>query len=71
MLRSQLKIKIGRLIATICLVAYATNSIRAETPPEQMDAIKALTSVRSNIQMNRDGTVRFVRLSKSVVTDSH
>jgi len=43
----------------------------AETPPEQDAAVKALSGIASNIQKNRDGTVRFVRFSKAVVTDKH
>jgi hypothetical protein len=43
----------------------------AETPPEQLAAIKALGGWASNVQKNRDGTVRFVRFSKSGVTDLH
>ena len=44
---------------------------RAETPPEQQAAIEAIQGIASNIQKNRDGTVRFVRFSKPVVTDEH
>ena len=42
-----------------------------ETPPEQQAAIDALKGIASNIVTNRDGTVRFVRFSKPVVTDEH
>lgn len=42
-----------------------------ETPPAQQEAIDALKGIVSNLQTNRDGTVRFVRFSKSVTTDQH
>ncbi|MBI1312330.1 DUF1553 domain-containing protein [bacterium] len=45
--------------------------VTAETPPEQEAAIKALSGIASNLQKNRDGTVRFVRFSRSTVTDEH
>ena len=38
------------------------------TTPEQQ-AVEALTRLRTNIQFNKDGTTRLVRLSKAVVTD--
>ena len=42
-----------------------------ETPPEQKAAMDALTGIASNIQTNRDGTVRFARFSKAKVSDEH
>ena len=42
-----------------------------ETPPEQLAAIKAIGGWASNLQKNRDGTVRFVRFSKMMVEDRH
>lgn len=42
-----------------------------ETPPEQQAAIKAIGGWASNLQKNRDGTVRFVRFSKTMVEDKH
>jgi hypothetical protein len=63
---------IARLVAiTLLVFACAPTALEAETPPEQMEAIKALSPVRSNIQLNRDGTVRFARFSKSVLSDEH
>jgi len=55
------------LIASVATAA----SLRAETPPDQEAAATALRGVASNLQNNRDGTVRFVRFSKPIVTDEH
>ncbi len=55
-------------ILGLLLIAGRTS---AETPPEQDAAVKSLNGIASNIQKNRDGTVRFVRFSKAVVTDEH
>lgn len=41
------------------------------TPEAEQSSIDALRGITSNLQKNRDGTVRFVRFSKSVVTDDH
>ncbi len=41
-------------------------ALKAEEP-----AAKALRGISSNLQKNRDGTVRFLRFSKSIVTDEH
>ena len=57
------------LLILIALLLQAT--VRGETPPEQAAAIKALRGHASNIQKNRDGTVRFVRFSKPFVRDFH
>lgn len=43
----------------------------AETPPEEEAAVHAIRRVASNIQKNRDGTVRFIRFSNKMVTDEH
>jgi hypothetical protein len=53
--------------AVLCLAA----TLSAETPPEQEDAIKVLRGWTSNLQKNRDGTVRFIRFSKPAVQDEH
>jgi hypothetical protein len=42
-----------------------------ETPPDQQAAITALKGITSNLQKNRDGTVRFIRFSKKHVEDKH
>ena len=56
----------------LCLALFVVvDSTVAETPPEQEAAITELRGITSNLQKNRDGTVRFVRFSKSVVTDEH
>ena len=62
-----------RLLTIVALVAVFafSNHLSAETPPEQEEAIKALRGWPSNLQKNRDGTVRFIRFSKSGVTDEH
>jgi hypothetical protein len=62
-----------RLLTIVALVALLSplGSLQAETPPEQEEAIKALRGWASNLQKNRDGTVRFIRFSKSGVTDEH
>ena len=49
----------------------ADEDVLGETPPEQQAAKDALKGIASNIVTNRDGTVRFVRFSKSKVTDQH
>jgi hypothetical protein len=60
------------LVIQTALIAVALSTF-ADTPddlnPEQA-AIKALQRIRTNIQFNRDGTVRLVRLSNSVVTNN-
>ena len=60
-----------RLLTIVALVAALAIASRlsAETPPEQEEAIKALRGWPSNLQKNRDGTVRFIRFSKAGVTD--
>ena len=62
-----------RLLTIVALVALLSPAVelRAETPPEQEEAIKALRGWTSNLQKNRDGTVRFIRFSKAGVTDEH
>ena len=42
-----------------------------ETPEDQAAAITALKGISSNLQKNRNGTVRFVRFSKAIVADKH
>lgn len=51
--------------------AVAQSDALGTTPPEQEEAIKAIRGWASNIQKNRDGTVRFIRFSKPRVTDEH
>lgn len=58
-------------IAAIALLLCAASLVCAETPLDQTEAIDRLKGIPSNLQMNRDGTVRFVRFSKSIVTDEH
>ncbi len=62
-----------RLAIPLVLITFlfVPGSLLAETPPEQEEAIKKLRGFASNIQKNRDGTVRFVRFSKPLVTDEH
>jgi len=55
----------------ILIVLSLPATAPAETPPEQTAAIMALRGHTSNIQKNRDGTVRFVRFSKPLVRDFH
>ena len=60
------------LILGIVFTATTINAApEGETPPEQEAAVKELRGKASNIQKNRDGTVRFVRFSKPIVTDEH
>lgn len=40
-----------------------------ESPPLERQAIEALSRIRTNIQFNRDGTTRLLRLSNATVTD--
>jgi hypothetical protein len=62
-----------RLLTIVAFVALLSPAVelRAETPPEQEEAAKALRGWTSNLQKNRDGTVRFIRFSKAGVTDEH
>ena len=60
-----------RRVSCAILACLLAGSVLAETPPEQEAAIKALRGIPSNLQKNRDGTVRFLRFSKSIVTDDH
>ena len=57
--------------ATALVLVGTTAVLLGETPAEQEAAVTAIRRVASNIQKNRDGTVRFVRLSKPAVTDEH
>lgn len=57
--------------ATLVVMLVFASSLRAETPPEQEQAAKELNGIVSNLQRNRDGTVRFVRFSRPVVTNAH
>lgn len=58
------------IVAFIAVLGLAA-TLSAETPPEQEEAIRALRGWTSNLQKNRDGTVRFIRFSKPAVTDEH
>ncbi|NQV26799.1 MAG: DUF1553 domain-containing protein [Rhodopirellula sp.] len=60
--------RLPTVVAFVVVLSLAA-SLRAETPPEQEAAIKALRGWASNLQKNRDGTVRFIRFSKAGVTD--
>lgn len=62
-----------RLLTVVALVALLgpAVSLWAETPAEQEEAIKAIRGWPSNLQKNRDGTVRFIRFSKTGVKDEH
>ncbi|MEO1995664.1 MAG: DUF1549 domain-containing protein, partial [Planctomycetaceae bacterium] len=57
----------GLLLAAIAATAIAF----ADTPPQQQAAVDSIQRWASNIQKNRDGTVRFIRFSKPQVTDEH
>ena len=59
------------ILLTAVLAICFPLQLLAETPPEQEEAIQAMRRFASNIQKNRDGTVRFVRFSKPLVTDEH
>ena len=56
----------------LCVVSILQGPpLQAETPPEQQQAVQEIRKFASNIQYNRDGTVRFVRFSRPTVTDEH
>ncbi|MEO2015903.1 MAG: DUF1549 domain-containing protein [Fuerstiella sp.] len=55
----------------LVLSLLVSASAYEDTPPKQQEAVDALNGITSNLQKNRDGTVRFVRFSKSVATDEH
>lgn len=57
--------------SSIAVRTNAQSDKLGETPPEQEEAITALRGWASNIQKNRNGTVRFVRFSKPKVIDDH
>ncbi len=53
-------------------VLCCSASLTAQDAPEatlEEQAIEALKRLRTNIQFNKDGTTRLLRLSKSVATD--
>ena len=57
------------VLATLVVsVSHICNSLQAADSPEQ-EAVKALRRAATNIQFNKDETVRLVRLSKPSVTD--
>ncbi len=53
------------------LRVYGQIDALGTTPEAQQKAIDALRGIPSNLQKNRDGTVRFVRFSKPHVRDEH
>ncbi|MEZ6131758.1 MAG: DUF1553 domain-containing protein [Planctomycetaceae bacterium] len=57
--------------ATVFLFLTGTLCFAFEPPSNEQSAVDALTGIASNIQTNRDGTVRFVRFSRGTVTDEH
>lgn len=59
----------GLLLSLLCFLS--TSPVSAEPGPEEEAAATALRGIASNIQRNRDGTVRFVRFSKPIVADEH
>ena len=60
----------SRMFCAVLVVVSITAQVASvETPAEQQAAIKSIGGWASNIQRNRDGTVRFVRFSKSMVKD--
>ena len=59
-----------RQILLTALVLFPI-SASADTPAVEDESLAALRGIASNIQKNRDGTVRFVRFSKPIVTDEH
>ena len=61
----------GSRLAGVIWLLLLFSTASGETPPEQQEAIKSIQGFASNVQKNRDGTVRFVRFSKPVVTDEH
>jgi len=66
------RIQLTALVALSALIVlFSVRVSFAETPPEQEVAINALRGIPSNLQKNRDGTVRFVRFSKAIVNDAH
>ncbi|MCB9940319.1 MAG: DUF1549 domain-containing protein [Planctomycetaceae bacterium] len=48
-------------------VAFAADEVQAPSPEQQ--AVEALKRIRTNIQFNKDGTTRLLRLSNATVTD--
>jgi hypothetical protein len=59
-------------ICLACIFLFAIPQlVVAQTPPEQEAAYKAIRGWASNIQKNRDGTIRFVRFSKTMVKDEY
>ena len=70
-------------IASIAFVLFAATSgygkcqvdnsdqVKPVNPISEEEAINQLKGIYSNLQKNRDGTVRFVRFSKSSVTNEH
>lgn len=64
-------IQVFRSLTVSAIVTCLAGIAPADTPPEEEAAIKAIRGFASNVQKNRDGTVRFVRFSKRLVTDEH
>ena len=58
-------------LAGILVFALTAAAIDAADPVNEAAAVTALRGVASNIQKNRNGTVRFVRFSKAIVSDDH
>ncbi|MEQ9409528.1 MAG: DUF1549 domain-containing protein [Fuerstiella sp.] len=58
-------------IVCLSVIHTAGRSVADETPERQAAAVKAISGIASNVQKNRDGTVRFVRFSKPIVTNEH
>jgi len=61
------------IIALLLVPPFAQGQIEpiGETPEDQAAAVTSLRGITSNLQKNRNGTVRFVRFSKAIVADKH
>lgn len=63
------------LLGLVVIASSISRGLAADEPAfdaaAEEAAIKAIRSFASNIQKNRDGSVRFVRFSKAVATDEH
>ena len=58
-------------LSILALWALLATPLFGQPSPEEEAASRALKGIASNIQNNLDGTVRFVRFSKTKVTDEH
>lgn len=66
----RLAVSIVLLLSLFLCMNESFGAEEKQTPSPEEQAVEALQRIRTNIQFNKDGTTRLLRLSKSNVTDA-